>query len=92
MRPADGGRPAMAERPRIEPRPVERPAELCDVCADRADAVRVLRVDGDTALVEDGCGRRREVATDLVAPVRLGEALLTHAGVALARLAEVEAP
>ena len=34
------------------------------------------RLEGWRALVEDGCGRRREVATDLVAPVRLGEALL----------------
>ena len=46
---------------------------------------RVVAVDGSTATVEAGGGRER-VAADLVAAVRVGDVLLCHAGVALARL------
>jgi hydrogenase expression/formation protein HypC len=47
----------------------------------------VLSVEGDDALCEDAAGDRAQMAVELVAPVRVGEILLTHGGVAIGRVA-----
>jgi hydrogenase expression/formation protein HypC len=59
----------------------------CVVCSDAGIPVRVLSVEGDDALCEDAAGDRAQVAVELVAPVRVGEILLTHGGVAIGRVA-----
>lgn len=59
----------------------------CVVCADAGIPVRVISVDGDDALCEDSAGTRAQIAVELVSPVRLGETLLTHGGVAIGRVA-----
>jgi hydrogenase expression/formation protein HypC len=60
----------------------------CVVCSDTGIPVRVVSVEGDDALCEDAAGNRAEVAVELVAPVRAGEVLLTHGGVAIGRIEE----
>jgi hydrogenase expression/formation protein HypC len=50
--------------------------------------VRVLSVDGDDALCEDGAGNQAQIAVELVIPVRIGEILLTHGGVAIGKVGE----
>ncbi|MBX6764592.1 MAG: HypC/HybG/HupF family hydrogenase formation chaperone [Rubrobacteraceae bacterium] len=62
----------------------------CVVCSDAGVPVRVVSVEGDDALCEDGAGNRAEIAVDLVAPVRVGEVLLAHGGVAIGRVEEAE--
>jgi hydrogenase expression/formation protein HypC len=59
----------------------------CVVCSDAGIPVRVVSVEGDDALCEDAVGNRAEIAVELVAPVRVGEILLTHGGVAIGRVA-----
>jgi hydrogenase expression/formation protein HypC len=55
----------------------------CVTCSDEGLLVRVAEVRGDgTAVCDDGA----EVMTDLVGAVDLGETLLVHAGVALAKV------
>ena len=58
----------------------------CVVCSDAGIPVRMLSLDGDDALCEDAAGNRMQVAVELVAPVRVGDALLIHGGVAIGRL------
>lgn len=60
----------------------------CVVCSDAGIPVRVLSVEGDDALCEDGAGNRAQVAVELVAPVRAGDVLLMHGGVAIGRVEE----
>jgi len=60
----------------------------CVVCADAGIPVRVLAVDGDDALCQDIAGNRATIAVELVAPVRDGDVLLTHGGVAIGRVAQ----
>jgi hydrogenase maturation factor len=56
----------------------------CVTCSDEGIPMRVLEArDDGTALCEGGT----EVMTDLVGPVAVGDELLVHAGVALARVA-----
>ena len=59
----------------------------CVVCSDAGIPVRVISVEGDDALCEDATGNRAQMAVELVAPVRVGEVLLTHGGVAIGRVA-----
>jgi hydrogenase expression/formation protein HypC len=59
----------------------------CVVCSDAGISVRVVSVDGDDALCEDQEGNRAQIAVELVAPVRVGEVLLTHGGVAIGKVA-----
>jgi hydrogenase expression/formation protein HypC len=59
----------------------------CVVCSDAGIPVRVLSVEGDDALCEDAAGDRAQMAVELVAPVRVGEILLTHGGVAIGKVA-----
>jgi hydrogenase assembly chaperone HypC/HupF len=59
----------------------------CVTCSDEGVPMRVLASEGDglaTCGAEDGL--RSEVMTDLVGPVGPGDAILVHAGVAIARL------
>jgi hydrogenase maturation factor len=58
----------------------------CITCGDVAVVVRVLELRGANALVTRGA-ESEEVAVELVAPVEVGDELLCHAGVALARVA-----
>jgi len=58
----------------------------CVVCSDAGIPVRVLSIEGDDALCEDRAGNRAQIAVELVAPVRVGEVLLTHGGVAIGRV------
>ena len=60
----------------------------CIVCSDAGIPLRVVSVTGDDALCEDGAGNRTEIATELVSPVREGEVLLTHGGVAIAKVGQ----
>jgi hydrogenase maturation factor len=56
----------------------------CITCGDVAVLARVIELRGQTAVVELGSART-EVAVELVEPVQVGERLLCHAGVAIAR-------
>jgi hydrogenase expression/formation protein HypC len=60
----------------------------CVVCADAGIPVRVLAITGDDALCEDSGGAQATIAIDLVAPVKIGEVLVTHGGVAIGRVEE----
>jgi hydrogenase expression/formation protein HypC len=60
----------------------------CITCSDAGIPVRVLSVEGDDAFCEDGAGNRAEIAVELVIPVRVGEVLLVHGGVAIGRVEE----
>ena len=58
----------------------------CVVCSDAGIPLRIISIDGDDALCEDAIGNRTNIAVDLVAPVEVGEVLLTHGGVAIAKV------
>lgn len=62
----------------------------CITCSDAGIPVRVVLVEGDDALCEDAEGSRAWIAVELVSPVRAGEVLLAHGGVAIGRLAAQE--
>jgi D-sedoheptulose 7-phosphate isomerase len=76
---------------RSENAPVCEPHPLtghCITCSDEGDEGVVVSIAGHgTALVAWG-GEEREVAIDLVEGVRVGDRVLVHAGVAIARLAD----
>jgi hydrogenase maturation factor len=65
-----------------------RPEIGCITCGDEGVAMRVLRLDAPHALAVcvDEQGSTGEVDLGLVAGVEPGDAVLVHAGVALARL------
>jgi hydrogenase maturation factor len=58
----------------------------CVTCSDAGIPVRVVSLEGYDALCEDAVGNKAEIAVDLVAPVTTGEVLLTHGGVAIAKV------
>ena len=60
----------------------------CITCSDAGIPVRVVSMNGDDALCEDAVGNQAEIAVELVAPVRVGEILLTHGGVAIGKVVE----
>jgi hydrogenase expression/formation protein HypC len=62
----------------------------CVVCSDAGIPVRVISIEGDDALCEDSAGNQTEIAIELVAPVQIGEVLLTHGGVAIGKVATKE--
>lgn len=62
----------------------------CVTCSDAGIPVRVVSVEGDDALCEDDAGNRAQIAIELVAPVQVGEILLTHGGVAIGRVGAEE--
>jgi hydrogenase expression/formation protein HypC len=57
----------------------------CIVCADAGIPMRVVALDGDDGLCEDAAGNQAQIAVELVAPVRVGDTLLVHGGVAIGR-------
>ena len=59
----------------------------CITCSDAGIPVRVVCIEGDDALCEDAAGGRAQIAIELVTPVRVGEVLLTHGGVAIGKVA-----
>jgi hydrogenase expression/formation protein HypC len=58
----------------------------CVVCSDAGIPLRVISIEGDDALCEDTIGNRTNIAVELVAPVKAGEVLLTHGGVAISKV------
>ena len=62
----------------------------CITCSDAGIPARVVSIEGDDALCEDAAGGRAQIAIELVAPVRVGEVLLTHGGVAIGKVARGE--
>jgi hydrogenase expression/formation protein HypC len=64
----------------------------CIVCSDAGIPLQVITVEGDDALCEDAAGNRTQIAVELVAPVQVGEVLLTHGGVAIGRVKTLAAP
>ena len=74
--------------PRTEPLAPCHPEHGCITCGDEGIPVRVVRIDAQRglALCAGDDGARTTIETALVEPVAVGEALLVHAGVALARL------
>ena len=58
----------------------------CVVCSDAGIPVRIISIEGDDAICEDAAGNQAEIAVELVAPVHLGEVLLTHGGVAIGKV------
>jgi hydrogenase expression/formation protein HypC len=58
----------------------------CVTCSDAGIPVWVISVEGDDALCEDAAGNRAQIAVELVNPVRFGEVLLTHGGVAIGKV------
>ena len=78
---------SMSEKDLMLPDACNLEHDGCVVCSDAGIPVRVVSVGGDDALCEDAAGNRAQIAVELVAPVRIGEALLTHGGVAIGRVA-----
>jgi hydrogenase maturation factor len=64
--------------------------DSCIVCSDAGIPLQVVSIEGDDALCEDAAGNRTEVAVDLVAPVQEGEVLLSHGGVAIAKVQKAD--
>lgn len=64
------------------------PEEHCITCGDVAAELEVVAVDElrGLALCRDGAGRRESVEIALVGAVEAGDALLVHAGTAIARV------
>jgi len=58
----------------------------CLTCGDVAVPVTVVEGGDPDALCEDEHGQRGNVAVELVSPVRAGERLLVHGGVAISRI------
>lgn len=58
----------------------------CIACSDAGIPLRVVMLEGDDALCEDSEGAQTRIAVDLVAPVRVGEVLLAHGGVAIGKV------
>jgi len=61
----------------------------CLVCGDVAVPVTVIEAGEPDAICTDDRGQQGSVGIELVAPVAVGERLLIHGGVAIARLEEV---
>jgi HupF/HypC family len=58
----------------------------CITCSDEGVTMLVVECRDTGTVCEDDHGDRHEVATDLVAPVGVGDQVLVHAGVAIRRL------
>lgn len=64
--------------------------EGCITCSDAGIPVRVVSIEGDDALCEDSAGNWAEIAIELVSPVGVGEVLLTHGGVAIGKIGDLD--
>ena len=69
--------------------PDHRPGEHCITCSDEGVPMVVLRIDEPCglALCVDGDGVRHTVESALIERLAIGDGLLVHAGVAIARSA-----
>ncbi|GIW35136.1 HypC/HybG/HupF family hydrogenase formation chaperone [Meiothermus sp.] len=63
-------------------------ADGCTTCGDVAVPVRVVKIEGCDALVEDRLGHQARVAVDFFTDLKVGDALLVHMGVAIAKLSD----
>jgi hydrogenase expression/formation protein HypC len=70
--------------PAVPPEPEACHGPTCVTCADQADRVTIVEVDGVDAQVVDDGGRRSRVDISLVGPVGAGDEVLVHGGVAIA--------
>ena len=59
----------------------------CITCSDEGVPMRVVEVQQDGIARCEADGAESDVMIDLVAPIAIGDNVLVHAGVALARLA-----
>jgi hydrogenase maturation factor len=83
---------AIRELPVLEADSYEAACSLVDgclVCGDVAVPVTVVEPADLDAVCEDAHGQRGSVGVELVAPVKTGDRLLVHGGVAIARLDEL---
>ena len=64
--------------------PACAPGERCVTCSDEGVPMRVLELRQDSAVCVDEHGECLEVAVELIGPVRPGDRVLVHAGVAIA--------
>src|SRR5579859_3911645 len=64
----------------------------CVVCSDAGIPLRIVELNGDDALCEDITGAQTLIAIELVAPVGVGDVVLTHGGVAIGRADGVHGP
>ena len=63
----------------------------CSVCSDAADRAVVRAIDGHDARLELECsGDQIHAAIDLVPGVRVGDTVLVHQGVAIARAPQTQ--
>ena len=62
----------------------------CVVCSDAGIPLHVVSIEGDDALCEDAVGNRTCIAVELIAPVGVGEVLLTHGGVAIGKIQKAD--
>ena len=60
----------------------------CLVCGDVAVPVTVVWPGDPDAVCEDAHGQRGSVGVELVSPVKTGDRLLVHGGIAISRLEE----
>ncbi|HEX8919015.1 MAG TPA: HypC/HybG/HupF family hydrogenase formation chaperone [Chloroflexota bacterium] len=60
----------------------------CVVCSDSGIPVRVVSLEGDDAVCVDAAGMRATIAVEYVAPIAVGDVLLTHGGIAIGKVAE----
>ncbi len=60
----------------------------CLTCGDVAVPVTVVEAGDPDAICADDHGTQGSVGIELVAPVRAGERLLVHGGIAITRLGE----
>jgi hydrogenase maturation factor len=58
----------------------------CITCADEGIEMRIVAIGDESATCTDEHGKAHEVAIDLVQPVRSGDGVLVHAGVAIRHL------
>jgi hypothetical protein len=70
-----------------------RPTSACDAaegrcitCGDEGIEMRIVAIGDESATCTDEHGEAHEVAIDLVQPVRSGDGVLVHAGVAIRHL------
>jgi hydrogenase maturation factor len=63
--------------------PACEPNGHCVTCSDEGIPMRVLELRDDAAVCVDEHGGRHEVAVELVQPLRAGDEVLVHAGVAI---------
>jgi hydrogenase maturation factor len=59
---------------------------VCITCSDQGEPATVVASDGLEAQVLVGAGDLRTVDVSLVDPLRAGDEVLLHAGIAIARL------